>query len=84
MEAHRDVQLRWEPRTVAIDDDRGAPPETVTYPGITFARLHRGYLVHKTWLPVGDDEPTFADDELLITALHNAWRWTTSAARNRC
>ncbi|WP_410665316.1 hypothetical protein [Amycolatopsis sp. lyj-84] len=82
MSVDRDVQLSWEPRTVAIDDSRGAPLGTMAYPGITFTRLHREYLVHKTWLPVGDDEPTFSDDEALITALRNAWRWTTSAARN--
>ncbi|WP_414938789.1 hypothetical protein [Amycolatopsis sp. cmx-11-51] len=80
MRADRDVQLRWEPRTVTLDDDRGDQPETVTYPGIALARLHRGYLVHKMWLPVGDSEPTFADDEALITALRNAWRWSKSAA----
>ncbi len=83
MRADRDVQLYWERRTVTFDDGCGTPPETVAYPGITFARLHRGYLVHKAWLPVGDEEPTFADDEALITALRNAWRWTTSATRNR-
>ncbi len=80
MAADRDVRLRGESRTVTLDDGHGGLPDTVTYPGITFTRHHRGYLVHKLWLPVGDEESTFADDEALITALRNAWRWTRSAA----
>ncbi|MFJ8911555.1 hypothetical protein [Amycolatopsis sp. NPDC102389] len=70
MSADRVVQLRWEPRRVA--GDGGA---ALCYPGISMIRRDEGEIVGRTWVPVGE-EPTFADDEALIAALHAAWCWT--------
>ncbi|SFI57814.1 hypothetical protein SAMN04489731_111230 [Amycolatopsis regifaucium] len=56
-------------------DDRAA----LSYPGIAVIRRRHGEVVDRTWLPVGE-EPTFADDEALIAALHAAWRWSSHAA----
>ncbi|WP_046199830.1 hypothetical protein [Amycolatopsis keratiniphila] len=75
MSADRVVQLRWEHRHVAGDGGRAA----LSYPGISVVRRTEGEIVDHTWIPVGE-EPTFADDEALITALHAAWRWTRPAA----
>ncbi|WET77263.1 hypothetical protein P3102_24610 [Amycolatopsis sp. QT-25] len=74
MSADRVVQLRWEFRHVA-EDGRTA----LSYPGIAVIRRRLGEIVDRTWVPVGE-EPTFADDEALIAALHAAWRWTGPAA----
>ncbi|WP_410651144.1 hypothetical protein [Amycolatopsis sp. cmx-4-54] len=74
MSADRVVQLRWESRHVA--GDGGA---ALSYPGISVVRSDHGEIVDRAWIPVGE-EPTFADDEALITALRDAWRWTRPAA----
>ncbi|MGW5703858.1 hypothetical protein [Amycolatopsis japonica] len=79
MRNERQVQLRWEPRTVVIDDPHGLV-ETVVYPGIAVARRERGHVVDERWLPVGEAEPAIADDEALIDVLRAAWRWSVSAA----
>uniref|UniRef100_UPI003F496A7E hypothetical protein n=1 Tax=Amycolatopsis sp. CA-293810 TaxID=3239926 RepID=UPI003F496A7E len=79
MRSERDVQLRWTPRTVIVHGPRGLA-ETVVYPGIALTRRRGGHVVDETWLPVGEAEPTLADDEALIAALHAAWRWNSSAA----
>ncbi|MEV6909470.1 hypothetical protein [Amycolatopsis sp. NPDC051071] len=79
MRSERDVQPRWEPRTVVVDDPRG-PDRAVLYPGISLTRRENGYVVDETWLPVGEAEPTVADDEALFAAMHAAWRWSASAA----
>ncbi|MFD6071022.1 P-loop NTPase family protein [Amycolatopsis lurida] len=71
MRNERHVQLRWEPRTVVIDDPHG-PAETVVYPGIVVARRERGHVVDELWLPVGEAEPTVADDEALIAVMRAA------------
>jgi len=60
---------------VADDGGRAA----LSYPGISVVRCAEGEIVDRVWIPVGE-EPTFADDEALITALHAAWRWTRPAA----
>ncbi|UMO99693.1 hypothetical protein [Amycolatopsis sp. EV170708-02-1] len=75
MSADRVVQLHWEPLRVADDDGHAA----LSYPGISVVRRDEGEIVDRTWIPVGE-EPTFADDEALITALHAAWRWARPAA----
>ncbi|WP_410583805.1 hypothetical protein [Amycolatopsis sp. lyj-108] len=79
MRNERHVQLRWETRAVVVDDPRG-PAETMTYPGITVTRRQRGRVVDQLWLPVGDAEPTIADDEALVAVLRAAWCWNISAA----
>ncbi len=79
MRDERRVQLRWQPRTVVLDGPHG-PVDTVVYPGIALTRHHRGHVAGELWLPVGDAEPTTADDEALIAALHAAWRWSAPAA----
>ncbi|MFD5244053.1 hypothetical protein ACFWIW_05905 [Amycolatopsis sp. NPDC058340] len=75
MSTDRVVQLHWEPRHVADGGGRAA----LSYPGISVVRRDEGEIVGHTWIPVGE-EPTFADDEALITALHDAWRWAKRAA----
>ncbi|WP_244162680.1 hypothetical protein [Amycolatopsis regifaucium] len=79
MGTDRVVQLRWEPRTVAVDDVAGYP-STLTYPGIAVVRQCAERVVGEVWLPVGEEEPTFADDEALIAALRTAWSWSQTAA----
>ena len=77
MTADRVVQLRWEARTVAVEDLDGRS-ETVSYPGIALAHQCADQVVTHTWVPVGE-EPTFSDDEVLIAALRDAWRWNQEA-----
>ncbi|MFI7121981.1 hypothetical protein [Amycolatopsis sp. NPDC049868] len=75
----RRVQLRWAIKTVT-NGDFDEQPETLSYPGIALVRHHGDNVVGEVWLPVGNDEPTFADDEALIIALHAAWSWANAAA----
>ncbi|WP_037313463.1 hypothetical protein [Amycolatopsis orientalis] len=74
MSADRVVQLRWESRQVATDVGTA-----LSYAGISVIRRRHGEIVDRVWVPVGE-EPTFADDEALIAALHDAWRWSRPAA----
>ncbi|WP_340682517.1 hypothetical protein LCL61_28105 [Amycolatopsis coloradensis] len=78
MRPDRVVQLRWASKTVAIGDVDDQP-ETLSYSGISLVRRHGDHVVDEVWLPVGE-EPTFADDEALITALRTAWSWSSAAA----
>jgi hypothetical protein len=78
MSSARAVQLSWESRTAVLDEG-GSRPEEVSYPGVAVVHHHDGRVVEQTWVPVGDD-PTFADDEALIAALHAAWHWSRHAA----
>ncbi|WP_410665388.1 hypothetical protein [Amycolatopsis sp. lyj-84] len=80
MKAENEVQLRWEHRTVRLDDIDGTHTETVIYSGIAVVYHRGGHVADEVWLPVGEEEPTVADDEVLITALRTAWRWTSPAA----
>ncbi|SFI63041.1 hypothetical protein [Amycolatopsis regifaucium] len=64
---------------MVVDGPRG-PAETVVYPGITLTRPRHGHVVDELWLPVGEAAPTVADDEALIAAMRDAWRWSASAA----
>lgn len=74
----RRVSVRAQSRSVALDSL--VPQDVFTYPGIVVQRWNGGILQHQSWLPVGDDEPSLADDEQLITTLRNALRWETTAA----
>lgn len=78
MRRDRVVQLRLTDRTVAVDDVDGCP-ETLSYPGIALVHHHGDCVVGEVWLPVGE-EPSFADDDALITALHMAFSWSRTAA----
>ncbi|MFC9249989.1 hypothetical protein [Amycolatopsis thailandensis] len=79
MRNERQVELRWQPRRVVVDGPHG-PVDSVVYPGIALTRRQYGQAVGERWLPVGEAEPTVADDEALVAALHAAWRWSISAA----
>ncbi|MFI5560712.1 hypothetical protein ACIA2T_15665 [Amycolatopsis japonica] len=68
MDSAQHVLLVWVPGAVVVGDPRG-PASTMTYPGITVARRQRGCVVDELWLPVGEAEPTTADDEALIAVL---------------
>jgi len=48
--------------------------ETFTYDGLSLVRHEPGRPDHETWLPLGD-EPSEADDEAMIAALHKALLW---------
>ena len=51
--------------------------EELRYPGITIHCLDDGTMVEETWIPLGTD-PTYADDEALLTAWHAALSWSRS------
>jgi hypothetical protein len=69
----RQVRLRLSTREVSTPAEFGR--EVVQYSGVTVQRVEDGELVDQTWVPVGTT-PTFADDEALIAAWHDALRWT--------
>ncbi|MFC9250054.1 hypothetical protein [Amycolatopsis thailandensis] len=49
--------------------------ELLAYPGLAF--VYRGAeLADEIWVPGGDQNVTFAEDEALIAALRTAWRWS--------
>ncbi|WP_051173888.1 hypothetical protein [Amycolatopsis orientalis] len=60
-------------------DDIDGHPATLSYPGIALIHHHGDHVVGEVWLPVGE-EPSFADDEALITALRTALSWSRTAA----
>ncbi len=51
-----------------------AAPDTLISAGLVVFRRRGSLGVDEVWLLVGDEEPIFADDENLITALRAAWR----------
>ncbi|MFC5098186.1 hypothetical protein [Amycolatopsis plumensis] len=63
--------------TLSPHDSTGGRCEqtTVFYAGMLLTRLEGDVPAAEVWLPMGE-EPTFADDETLIAALHEAMRWT--------
>ena len=65
--------MRWQYRHVTVAPDAGCGGVSVCYPGIAIACLHEGLPVRELWLPSGED-PTEADDEVLICALRDAVR----------
>ena len=54
--------------------EHGAGHDVLTYLGVALSYVRDGSLEHQIWVPVGE-EPTFADDERLISALHQALLW---------
>ncbi|MFC3456508.1 hypothetical protein [Amycolatopsis speibonae] len=73
MGTDRVVQLLWAPRSVAFDNTDGTR-EILAYYGFALVRSCSGRAIAATWVPVGEN-PTFADDEALITTLRAAWAW---------
>jgi hypothetical protein len=51
--------------------------EVVQYDGIAVLRVEAGEPIEQTWVPVGST-PTYADDEALIAAWHEALQWSRS------
>jgi hypothetical protein len=78
----RRVDVAAQPRRVSLREGAAgpAPEEEFEYLGIVLERKDDGAPVDETWLPMGED-PSEEDDERLITALHEAWLWTTEADR---
>ncbi len=75
--SQRRVTVGVSCRSVALDT---APGETrvLTYSGLVLTRHGSGEPRQETWLPMGE-EPTEADDEALIAALHEALLWSGTA-----
>ncbi|RSN31360.1 hypothetical protein DMC61_14520 [Amycolatopsis sp. WAC 04169] len=75
MSADRTVLLKWDHRTAILVDADTEQAEVLAYPGL--ALVYRGAeLAYEIWVPVGDRDVTFAEDEVLIAALRTAWRWS--------
>lgn len=81
----RRVTLHAEHRSVALDHPHSHAERSadigdhdgrteVSYPGILLTRLRGEVCDAQIWLPTGE-HPSFADDEELIAALHQALRW---------
>ncbi|NIH87568.1 hypothetical protein [Amycolatopsis granulosa] len=49
-------------------------PLSLSYPGLLLTGYEDGREVCRRWVPLGRD-PSFADDERLIEALHAATLW---------
>jgi hypothetical protein len=73
----RQVRLRLDTREVSVPAGHG--PEVVRYTGVTVERVDGGDLVEQAWIPAGP-APTYADDEALIAAWHDALRWSGTRA----
>ncbi|WP_103354481.1 hypothetical protein [Amycolatopsis sp. CA-128772] len=73
MDDQRQVLVRAEARRITVTGvDGGA--ETLAYPGVTLTRVLDGTRADERWLPMGD-EPSEIDDEVLVTALREAFLW---------
>ncbi|MEV7094016.1 hypothetical protein AB0M80_14395 [Amycolatopsis sp. NPDC051045] len=73
--AGRQVRLQHDVRIVSVV--AGHTPEELRYSGITIHCIDGGAVVEQTWIPLGTD-PTYADDEALLTAWHAALSWSRS------
>lgn len=73
MEDQRQVLVRAESRRITVPAADGGT-ETLAYPGVTLTRVLAGTQDDELWLPMGD-RPSEADDEVLVTALREAFRW---------
>ena len=70
----RQVSVYVEVRSVAVDAGQGRRT-TVSYGGIALTRIRNSHVEHTEWVPIGR-RPTYADDEVLISALREALRWS--------
>lgn len=77
MADERRVVVRAQRREVLGDQEAG---EILSYPGVGFVFYVGGRQVDESWVPVGD-QPSTADDELLIEVLRSAVRWNETAGR---
>jgi hypothetical protein len=73
MTGERQVRLRLGTRAVSVP--AGHRREVLEYAGVTVLRVEDGEPVEQTWVPVGTC-PSYADDEALIAAWHEALQWT--------
>ncbi|MET8846391.1 hypothetical protein [Amycolatopsis sp. NPDC004625] len=73
MNDQRKVLVRAESRRITVPGADGAT-ETLAYPGVTLTRVIPGTPDDELWLPMGD-QPSEVDDEVLVTALREAFRW---------
>jgi hypothetical protein len=73
MTGERQVRLRLGTRAVSVP--AGHRREVLEYAGVTVLRVEDGEPVEQTWVPVGTC-PSYADDEALIAAWHEALLWT--------
>ncbi|SFW85208.1 hypothetical protein [Amycolatopsis australiensis] len=73
MTGERQVRLQLGTRAVSVPAGHGH--EILEYAGVTVERVEDGEPVDRTWVPVGSC-PTYADDEALIQAWHEALRWS--------
>ncbi|GHF21336.1 hypothetical protein GCM10017786_64120 [Amycolatopsis deserti] len=64
-------------RRVDVDGPDGEPV-TLSYPGMLLTGYEDGCKVCERWIPLGG-EPSVADDEVLIDALHAAMLWQNHA-----
>ena len=89
-EPPRWVTVRAQHRTVTLDPPHLSPAENddtradrsqrrLDYAGILLTRLQGTVPEAEVWLPMGE-HPSFADDEALINALHQALRWAGNPA----
>jgi hypothetical protein len=70
---HRQVSLHLANRTIHLVTADGSS-HICSYPGIALHHHISGHPTGQVWVPQGD-KPDFADDEALITALHDALIW---------
>jgi len=70
---HRQVSLHLANRTIHLVTADGSA-RTCSYPGIALHHHINGQPAGQVWVPQGDN-PGFADDEALITALRDAVSW---------
>lgn len=73
MTGERQVRLQLGTRAVSVPAGHGR--EVLEYAGVTVLRVEDGEPVEQAWVPVGTC-PSFADDEALIAAWHDALQWT--------
>ncbi|WP_191248391.1 hypothetical protein [Amycolatopsis deserti] len=77
MGGKRQVRVAMHLRRVDVDGPDGEPV-TLSYPGMLLTGYEDGCKVCERWIPLGG-EPSVADDEVLIDALHAAMLWQNHA-----
>jgi hypothetical protein len=65
------IDVHW--RRISVDS-AGHGQASLSYPGVLLTGYENGEKVCERWVPLGP-EPSEADDERLIQALHGAWLW---------
>lgn len=83
----RRVTVHAQHRSVALDNINTSPDGAtnradrhgLSYAGVLISRMRGDASAEEIWLPMGN-APTFADDEKLIAALHQALHWARDRA----